>query len=96
MSEVFRQNNSHWDTTIMSRFNKLKVRSTFTMLLLHCKPGQVEPAYIECGNGAAAMQVSQVNLFEVIWVNFALCFSFEIFQKDALVDATLKQNQHKL
>ena len=33
--------------------------------LLHCKPGQVEPAYIECGNGAAAMQVSQVNLFEL-------------------------------
>ena len=32
---------------------------------LHCKPGQVEPAYIECGNGAAAMQVSQVNLFEL-------------------------------
>ena len=29
------------------------------------KPGQVEPAYIECGNGAAAMQVSQVNLFEL-------------------------------
>ena len=33
--------------------------------LLHCKPEQVEPAYIECGNGAAAMQVSQVNLFEL-------------------------------
>ena len=32
----------------------------------HCKPGQAEPAYIECGNGAAAMQVSQVNLFELI------------------------------
>ena len=31
---------------------------------MHCKRGQVEPAYIECGNGAAAMQVSQVNLFE--------------------------------
>ena len=31
----------------------------------HCKPGQVEPAYIECGNGAAAMQVSQVNLFGI-------------------------------
>ena len=31
----------------------------------HCKPGQAEPAYIECGNGAAAMQVSQVNLFEL-------------------------------
>ena len=30
---------------------------------MHCKPGQVEPAYTECGNGAAAMQVSQVNLF---------------------------------
>ena len=24
---------------------------------LHCKPRHVEPAYIECGNGAAAMQV---------------------------------------
>ena len=33
--------------------------------LVHCKPKQVEPAYIECGNGAAAMQVSQVNLFEL-------------------------------
>ena len=32
---------------------------------IHCKPGQVEPAYIECGNGAAAMQVSQGNLFEL-------------------------------
>ena len=29
---------------------------------LHCKPGQVEPAYIKCGNGAVAMQVSQVHL----------------------------------
>ena len=33
--------------------------------MAHCKPGQVEPAYIECGNGAVAMQVSQVNLFEL-------------------------------
>ena len=32
---------------------------------LHCKPGQVEPAYIACGNGAVAMQVSQVILFEL-------------------------------
>ena len=32
---------------------------------MHCKPEQVEPAYIECGNGAAEMQVSQVNLFEL-------------------------------
>ena len=24
---------------------------------VHCKPGQGEPAYIECGNDAAAMQV---------------------------------------
>ena len=31
----------------------------------HRKPWQVEAAYIECGNGAAAMQVSQVNLFEL-------------------------------
>ena len=30
-----------------------------------CKPGQVESAYIECGKGTAAMQVSQVNLFEL-------------------------------
>ena len=29
----------------------------------HCKPGQVEPACIECWNGAATMRVSQVNLF---------------------------------
>ena len=35
------------------------------ILSVHCKPEQVEPAYIECGNGAAAMQVSQVNLFEL-------------------------------
>ena len=27
----------------------------------HCKPGQLEPAYIESGNSAAAMQVSQSN-----------------------------------
>ena len=27
---------------------------------MHCKPRQVEPAHIECGHGAAAMQVSQV------------------------------------
>ena len=36
-----------------------------TIPLPQCKPGQVEPAYIECGNGAAAMQVSQVNSFEL-------------------------------
>ena len=29
------------------------------------KPNQVESAYIEYGNGAAPMQVSQVNLFEL-------------------------------
>ena len=34
-------------------------------LYIHCIPRQVEPAYIECGNGTAAMQVSQVNLFEL-------------------------------
>ena len=27
------------------------------------KPRQVEPAYIECENSAAAMLVSQVNLY---------------------------------
>ena len=32
---------------------------------LHCKHGKVEAAYIECGNGAEAKQVSQVNLFEL-------------------------------
>ena len=32
---------------------------------IHCKPRQVEPAYIECGNGAVAMQVGQVNLLEM-------------------------------
>ena len=31
-------------------------------LPLHCKPEQVEPAYIECGNGAAAMQISSLDL----------------------------------
>ena len=30
---------------------------------LHCKPRQVELAYIECGNSAAAMQASQVDFF---------------------------------
>ena len=30
----------------------------------HCKPEQDEAAYIEYGNGAVAMQVSQVNLSE--------------------------------
>ena len=30
----------------------------------HCKPRQVEPAYIECKNGAVAMQSSPGNLFE--------------------------------
>ena len=41
---------------------------------VHCKPEQVEPAYIECGNGAAAMQVSQVNFFELgpIWLELRL------------------------
>ena len=33
--------------------------------MLHCKQGQVEPAYAECGNGAAAMQGSQMNLYEL-------------------------------
>ena len=32
---------------------------------LHCNPRQVEPAYIECGNCAAAMHGSEVNLFEL-------------------------------
>ena len=32
---------------------------------LHCKPGQFKPAYIECGNGAVAMQLSQAHLFEL-------------------------------
>ena len=32
---------------------------------LHCKPRQVKPAYVECGNGAWAMQLSQVNLLEL-------------------------------
>ena len=27
----------------------------------HCKLGQVEPADIECGNGAAAMQISSID-----------------------------------
>ena len=31
---------------------------------MHSKARQVETAYIECGKGAAAIQVSQVNLFE--------------------------------
>ena len=38
------------------------------MLKVHCKTQQVEPAYIEWGNGAAAMQVSPVNLLDMkIW-----------------------------
>ena len=38
---------------------------TNTSVTTHCKLGNVESAYTECGNGAAAMQVSQVNLFEL-------------------------------
>ena len=34
------------------------------MIYIHCKTQQVELAYTEWGNGAAAMQVSPVNLFE--------------------------------
>ena len=33
---------------------------------VHCKPEEVEPACIECGNGAVAMQVSQVSLSVLI------------------------------
>ena len=37
----------------------------------HCKPRQVEPAFIECGNGAAATKVvSQGNLFELGPIKF--------------------------
>ena len=35
------------------------------MCPIHCKPGQAEPDYFECGNSAEAMQVSQVNLFKI-------------------------------
>ena len=43
----------------------LSLQEGSKVLDIHCKPGQVEPTYIECGNGAAAMQVSHVNLFEM-------------------------------
>ena len=33
--------------------------------MVHCKHGHVEPAYIESGKSAAAMQVGQVNLFQL-------------------------------
>ena len=47
--------------------NEIEVTSEFVYKRTksHCKAEQVEPAYIECGNSAAAMQVSQVNLFEL-------------------------------
>ena len=32
---------------------------------LHCTPRQIEPAYSECRKCTVAMQVSQVNLFEL-------------------------------
>ena len=38
-------------------------------ILMHCKTQQVEPAYIEWGNGAAAMQVSPVNLLDMKFCN---------------------------
>ena len=36
-----------------------------SICVTQCEPRQVEWAYIECENGAVAMQVSQVNLFEL-------------------------------
>ena len=47
----------------------------------HCKPGQVEPAYIECENSAAAMQVSQGNLFELgpTWLGQVKVSSLDLF-----------------
>ena len=54
--------------SISSSRHDIFVRSNSSLGMhqaLHCKLGRVEPAYIECGNGAAAMQVSQVNLVEL-------------------------------
>ena len=48
---------------------------------LHCKPRCVGPTYIECGNGAAAMQVSLVNLFELGPIKF---FPVQISSLDLL------------
>ena len=44
----------------------------------HCKPGQLKPTYIIGENGAAAVQVSQVNLFELgpikqVHLTYLLC-----------------------
>ena len=57
----------------------------------HCKPGQVEPAYIECGNGAAAMQVSQVNLFETC---HSVTFYFMNKESKRYCDTTMPESIH--
>ena len=48
----------------MPQVNPASLLLSHSFYLVHCKPGQVEAAYIEYGNSAAAMQVSQVNLFD--------------------------------
>ena len=37
----------------------------FSWVSSHCKPRQVKPTNIECGHVAMAMQIIEVNLFEL-------------------------------
>ena len=56
------------DEEHFSSFDIFCIPHQFVMtlfLVIQCKARQVEPFYIDSGNGAAAMQVSQVNLFEL-------------------------------
>ena len=47
-------------TPVQHHWEKRSSQSSTFWFLQHCKPRQVEPAYIECGNGEAAMQVRRV------------------------------------
>ena len=58
-----------WKTKRKVDRKKSKTNMIRDQCIAHCKLRQVEPAYIECGNGAVAMQVSQVNLFELGPIN---------------------------
>ena len=58
----------HVDLDFLKLFAIVSIEKCLPAVLCNgkwSKPLQVEPAYIACGNGTAAMQVSQVNLFEL-------------------------------
>ena len=46
------------ETTNVQEFGVLSAFRVLVGTVVHSKPRQVEAAYIECGNGAAAMQVA--------------------------------------